>query len=247
MVSEYTKLGSSLRRFVRSFSKTPETPDYSHISDICDVTLLPRKELTRVFSAALKSGGYSLDQPLVYLEFGVFNGSSLACMHNASKEGRFENLKLIGVDSFQGLPDGVEREDEGVWFPGQFSCSKSKTIDCLKRRNLSDRDYHLVSTWFDKWTHEELKQLIGDRTLSVVMIDCDAYSSAKSALDLIEPFISHNTVIFFDDWRLYNLDLMNGGEYRAFNEWRSKHNAISVKKFKSYNWKSEAFVLSKRL
>ena len=53
-----------------------------------------------------------------YLEFGVYNGSSLACAFRAFNEVGAPKVRLFGFDSFQGLP--ADATAEGVWAEGEF-------------------------------------------------------------------------------------------------------------------------------
>ena len=39
-----------------------------------------------------------------YLEFGVFNGTSLSCAHHVLNELNIDNVRSFGFDSFEGLP-----------------------------------------------------------------------------------------------------------------------------------------------
>jgi hypothetical protein len=79
------------------------------------------------------------------------------------------------------------------------------------------------------------------------MVDCDAHSSAKLALAFVAPLIVSETFIFFDDWRLNDLDLANGGEYLAFHEFRDAHREFSWRDFGAYNRKSKVLLARREL
>ena len=53
-----------------------------------------------------------------YLEFGVFNGTSMCCMHRALNTVGNRHSRLIGFDSFEGLPEVAARDSAGHWRPG---------------------------------------------------------------------------------------------------------------------------------
>ena len=54
-----------------------------------------------------------------YLEFGVCHGTSMACMHRMVKSLSLENqVRLVGFDSFEGLPDTTGMEDGHAWKGG---------------------------------------------------------------------------------------------------------------------------------
>jgi predicted O-methyltransferase YrrM len=207
------------------------------------VKLVPERELALAYRRALDLLCINPDAT-AYVEFGVFNGTSLACMSAAAAASGRSSLRLIGIDSFKGLPATVAGEDLGVWTPGQFACSQEDAIRCLTAKGVFPPAYALIDGWYSELQNARIAASLGERSVSVIMIDCDAYSSAKSALDLITPFMAQRAVIFFDDWRLNDLDVFDGGEYRAFNEWRDAHPEVKVEAAPRYNRKSEAFVLT---
>lgn len=212
--------------------------------DLCSVKLVPEEPLIDAFRRAirhLKLAGLCTS----YVEFGVFNGTSLACMSRAA-ELEQSPLKMFGLDSFQGLPAGVESEDAGVWLPGEFACSHQQTLECLSRAGMSTSRVNLIRGWYNELTHTDIEKALDGTPASIIMIDCDAYSSAKSALNLITPFVASPFIIFFDDWRLRDVDLAGGGEYKAFNEWRTENPNWTVERFRSYSRKSIAFKLTVR-
>jgi hypothetical protein len=88
--------------------------------------LVPEKELERKYEAALRflahrHGAAALGD---YLEFGVFHGASLACMHRALEAGGFERVRLFGFDSFAGLPAAADTEDDQTFHAGQFTADE---------------------------------------------------------------------------------------------------------------------------
>jgi len=241
--TRYSSLGRLLRRLVRVLRPISKSPDYSDTADICAVRLVPEQALTEVYRKALRILGASARDG-AYVEFGVFNGTSLACMSAAAASSNVQPFPMIGIDSFEGLPSEVSNEDGGVWTPGQFACSRDETLRCLSAKRVLPSSYSLINTWYHDLEPSTLDEHLKGRRIAILMIDCDAYSSAKRALDLAGPLLAERAVIFFDDWRLNDLDLKEGGEYRAFNEWRSINSQVRIDSFPRYNRKSEAFVLN---
>ena len=73
------------------------------------------------------------------------------------------------------------------------------------------------------------------RGLSVIMIDCDLYTSAKQALDFCAPLIKREAVVFFDDWTLGAGDGDRElGEQRAFAEWLSENPSLRAEEIGTY-------------
>ncbi len=119
------------------------------IDDICSVNLVPPERLEIFFEKCIKrlqkiKGGDIGD----YLEFGVFNGSSIGSMYLTCKKLHFDSVKFYGFDAFQGLPAGAEKEDDGVWKKGFYTCSFEKMDECLRRRKVDSKKITWVKGWY---------------------------------------------------------------------------------------------------
>jgi predicted O-methyltransferase YrrM len=140
------------------------------------------------------------NKPL-YVEFGVFAGRSMRwwSRHLPHREAR-----LVGFDSFEGLPEN--------WRPGleagHFATGKPPEID-------DDRISFEVG-WFDDTLS---KFEIPDHDQLIINIDSDLYSSAVTVLEWAEPYLTEGTLIYFDEFP------DRDHEMRAFNELaaRSSH------------------------
>jgi hypothetical protein len=140
------------------------------------------------------------DKPL-YLEFGVFEGRSMRWWshHLTHAEAR-----LVGFDSFEGLPED--------WRPG-FGTGRFATGEPPK---IDDDRISFEVGWFDdtlpKFEIPEHDQLI-------INVDSDLYSSAVAVLTWAEPYLKAGVLIYFDEF--HDRD----HEMRAFNELlaRSSH------------------------
>jgi hypothetical protein len=146
---------------------------------------------TDLFAEAV--GRITGELPL-YLEFGVFEGRSMRWW---SEHLRQPGARLVGFDSFEGLPED--------WRPGlgrgHFSVGGVPAID--------DRRVTFVKGWFE----ESLPSFqLPDHDQLVVNIDCDLYSSADTVLRTIEPHLVPGSLIYFDE--LPDRD----HEWRAFTE-----------------------------
>lgn len=238
----YNQFERITKRLWRKILPVPSTPPFNSSDDICGVTLVPAKKLTERFKAALAVT--DSEEPGAYIEFGVFNGLSMGCMLRAIKSTSIQ-LKTIGIDSFRGLPEKVLDDDGGIWQPGQFTCSFSQMENCMRNRGDDPDQVHFEKAWYDDLTLDRMGELLDGRVPKIIMVDCDAYSSARRALELVTPFLREKTVIFFDDWRLHNVDLEHGGEFRAFEEWLKEHQQFRELSFKSYSRKAEAFIIEK--
>jgi hypothetical protein len=182
-----------------------------------------------------------------YLEFGVYVGSSLACMYQVLRELSFDEVRLFGFDSFRGLPEGAEYEDGGIWKQGAYRSDYETT-----RRYLSDRliDWNrvfLVDGWFSDTLNNDTITRLGLQRASIIMIDCDLYSSALQALRFAGPLIRDEAVILFDDWHTGGLAEKDMGERRAFEEYLAEDPSLEVADFGTYHQNAATFHVRRRV
>jgi len=202
--------------------------------------LVPQEELKRKYREALlllskNEEAQSLGD---YLEFGVCHGSSMACMHHALKNLGFDHVRLFGFDSFEGMPDEADIE-EGNWYAGQFKSDENFTRKFLTQQGVQWNRVTLVKGWFTDTLNPQLIKQHQITKASVIMIDCDLYSSTKVALDFCTPLIQEQAVIFFDDWNSDNLAEQNLGEKLAFDEFLNANPHFTAEELGSYTEKAE--------
>lgn len=182
-----------------------------------------------------------------YLEFGVFNGTSLSCAHRVLNELSMNHVRCFGFDSFEGLPQEAARDDKGIWFPGQFACRISVTRKLLSERNIDWERVTLIKGWFNDSLNDETIKRYGITSASVVMIDCDLYSSTASCLEFIAPILTDNAVLIFDDWNSHNLADKKLGERKAFEEFIAEHSEFAAEQIEGYNGFSRIIRLRRQI
>ena len=235
-----------LIRAYRKWRPMPRSPEPSTEEERHSLTLVPSTQLTtRMVEVLTYLRDHSSSEIGNYAEFGVYNGTSMICMYDAMTKLALSQPKLIGFDSFLGLPLDVGDEDGGVWRPGQFTCPIEKTLENLAGRHVPIERVDLIAGWY-KDTLEDPKSRIAVGTVSVVMIDSDAYSSANLALSFVGPLLADVSAIMFDDWKLNDLDIKNLGEYRAFSEFLDANPNFDVIAQRGYNRKSKIFILRRK-
>jgi len=118
----------------------------------------------------------------LYLEFGVFEGKSMRWWsRNLSEPG----AKLIGFDSFEGLPED--------WRPG-VAAGHFKTNG---PPHIDDSRVSFQVGWFE----ETLPRFtVPEHDQMVLNVDCDLYSSASTVLRWAEPYLCPGTLIYFDEF-----------------------------------------------
>lgn len=149
----------------------------------------------------LENLSYALDQVSLdeglYLEFGVFEGVTINHMAKLQR-----NRTFHGFDCFEGLPED--------WTLGasEGSYSTNGKIPAVE----SNVKLHIG--FFDNVIPEFKKVYAGP--ISLIHIDSDLYSSAKTVLSLLEDQIVPGTIIVFDEF--LNYPGFKDHEYKAFFE-----------------------------
>lgn len=154
-----------------------------------------------------------------YLEFGVFKGGSLLYSQQAADALQLPPMRLIGFDSFQGLPDEPDQSRE-VFYRGQYSCGEAQVRTWLSQNGADWDRIVLVPGFYDRTLVPEKKRELGLTKCAVAMLDCDIYSSTKVALEWIDDLIAPGSVVILDDWDAYGDDEKSwqDGQRRAMKE-----------------------------
>ncbi|WP_326637629.1 class I SAM-dependent methyltransferase [Streptosporangium sp. NBC_01755] len=114
-------------------------------------------------------------------------------------------MTLHGFDSFEGLP-----EDWG---------GEAKKHDYrFARPHLDLPDIRVHEGWFHESIPRALPELAG--RIGFVHVDCDLYSSTRTAFELLGERLGPGTVIQFDEY--WNYLEAEDGELRAFREFLTK-------------------------
>jgi O-methyltransferase len=174
-----------------------------------------------------------------YLEFGVYHGTSLSCMYEARTQLGLDRMRLIGFDSFEGLPPAAADEDAGVWAPGQFKSSMALTRSNLRQWGVPADAVTLVKGWFSETCTAATRTRLGLTRASVIMVDCDLYSSACEVLAFCEPLIGAQAVLVFDDWHASGLADRGMGEAKAFEEFLATHEELRAEELHGLNYKDK--------
>ena len=114
---------------------------------------------------------------------------------------------------------------------------------CLQQRNIDPANIIFINGWYNKTLTQKTAEKIKLDNLGIVFVDCDTYSSSRLVLEFIQPYITRPVIICFDDWRLYDLDVIGMGEYKSFNEFLEEYPHLKATPIRSYNRKSRSFLI----
>jgi hypothetical protein len=133
------------------------------------------------------------------LEFGCHQGFGLLWLAKFRKKYNL-NIKIIGIDSFEGLPESSTK-----WVKGEFNdtseiiCRKNIQNN-LKIDDINENNIFLVKGWFND---ENVIARVLEICENVVLfhIDCDLGSSSDMALDILKKLpLNSKYYLLFDDW-----------------------------------------------
>ncbi len=131
------------------------------------------------------------------VEFGTWQGLALTILELCFR-GDPTPRRLIGIDSFEGLP-----ETSTVWDKGQFKNTSREIAERnIERRISAGRSFTLIKGWFsDPEVAVKLKSIC--KSICLVHFDADLASSTTDALRIIEPYLVERVqpmFFLFDDW-----------------------------------------------
>lgn len=153
---------------------------------------------TELYEYMIKNSIVS-DQPMNFLEFGVYKGKSLKWwMENL----RNEETRFWGFDTFTGLP-----EKYGNYNVGTFSLDGNIP-------DLGDTRCTMVKGLFQDTALETFKSVDFSRR-TIYHIDVDIYSAALFVLASVFPHLKKGDIIMFDE---FGVPLH---EFRAFMDFTS--------------------------
>jgi hypothetical protein len=177
-----------------------------------------------------------------YLEFGVSRGTSIVCMARALSAAGLKKVRLIGFDSFLGMPP--EAATQG-WLPGQYFSSIRATQAHLISEGVDLDRVELVKGWFKDSLNDRTVQSLDLQKASLVMVDCDIYTASKEALWFVGPLIEDEAVIIFDDWG-WRSDSGQIGQREAYAEFLDAFPQFTSKPLPAYRPEARIFRITRQ-
>lgn len=221
-----------------------------------DLSFLLDEPRLEMFEAAIKYINYEMIEGDI-VEFGVWAGKTLALLSYLSGQNRkVENRKIIGFDSFEGLPHMSEIHPR--WFDG--ICKKSNESKHPVAKHGEEVSPELTFRLFDYYGLEKpvirkgyfdksIAKALEDQTIrqtALIHLDCDLYESTLDVLNLLHPTISSGALLLFDDFFHYQADPRKG-QSKALNEFMSNYSdTFILVPYKDYHTFCKAFFLIRK-
>jgi hypothetical protein len=155
------------------------------------------------------------------LEFGTSAGYSFVKLLYATRFlGLEDRVTVHGFDSFEGMPRAADRRDEDLvesdsWGEGQFRGSYEELQSHCARRY---KNFRLHKGWFEASVNEATLSSLQTDLPILVWIDVDYYSSARTVLERLIPYLPNGCVIYFDEYDNLNYGSRLTGEARVVHE-----------------------------
>lgn len=150
-----------------------------------------------IFQYIVKS--YDLyQQPINYLEFGVFRGESIKWWINNNSH---PDSRFWGFDTFTGFPQPWGTLPIGT-------CDVGGEIP-----NVQDNRCEFIKGTFQETLPSFLLSFESQNRL-IVTLDADLYSSTLYVLNQITPFLKVEDILIFDEF--FSIRYPHDGEFRAF-------------------------------
>jgi hypothetical protein len=157
-----------------------------------------------------------------------------------------EKIRFFAFDSFVGLPN-LESKDEGHsrFRQGRYNYAENKFLGNVLNncKKISGERLITVPGFYNEILRDDLKKSLNLRAASIVMIDCDLYSSTVPVLEFITDLVQDGTILIFDDWYAYK-GSPNRGERLATQEWIKKNPKFSLSPFAAKGPFQRAYILN---
>lgn len=157
----------------------------------------------------------------IFLEFGVYRGTSLKMWHELYKKYDLA-INFFGFDSFQGLPPETI-DKNSFWKEKEFNLGGQVAAD------LKIDGVKIISGFYSESLTEETANLLRPAKAGLVHMDCDTYSSTKTVWEWLIKYdlLAKNALIVYDDWgawRQANCGEYDIGEAKAHKEIAETYN-----------------------
>lgn len=180
-----------------------------------------------------------------YLEFGVYEGRTLAFAYHLAKRYKVETMSFYAFDSFAGLPEITGKDADGFcpYKKDFYKCDLETFKKIIANKGVDIDKVNMVPGWFNQTLNKETRLKLPIKKAAVVYIDCDLYESTIPVLNFIKDYLQNGTVLVFDDWYDFRGDPTRG-ERAAFKKWMTENKNFKAIPFRKFSWHGNSFIMN---
>lgn len=173
---------------------------------------------------------HQINRPITgyYFEFGSHEANTMRMAWDAFHH--LHDLHYVAFDSFEGLPEIAEIDQQPIWEQGKLKTSEPDFLARCHSHGIPPDRLTTVKGFYDISLDEAARERFLPRKAAVVYIDCDLYASTVPVLKFARHFLQRGTVIVFDDWYCFHGD-PDRGEQRAWREFLEREPGLRFKEF----------------
>ena len=177
-----------------------------------------------------------------YIEFGVFDGTSLIAAYEANKSSSKKNnltmnkdgptRKFFGFDSFEeGFKIFDKSDAHPSWIDGNLTSSYEKTKKRISK-HLKDDEFKLVKGFVENTCKDIEPSKYGINKISLALFDMDLGTPTLIGLEFIKDSLAVGSIITFDEYYAYK-GSQKEGEFYAFKQFRENNKHLIFREFKN--------------
>lgn len=178
-----------------------------------------------------------------YYEFGIYKGFSFWFAEQIAREYADSSFRLLGFDSFEGLPQPQLEVEARVFRKGDWRGSYEIVTGNLRKYKADFSRIQLYKGFFSNQFFDQLPAKDGFPQISICLIDVDLYDSCVPVLDFIRKHLVVGSILLFDDYN-QNANMIspnNSGERRALIEFENRNPGFKKEHLFDYGWEGSAF------
>tara|TARA_B100001250_G_scaffold414031_1_gene450314 strand:+ start:1266 stop:1997 length:732 start_codon:yes stop_codon:yes gene_type:complete len=187
-----------------------------------------------------------------YIEFGVFDGTSLIAAYESNKTSSKKNgltmnydgpkRKFFGFDSFEeGFKVFDKNDAHPSWIEGNLSSSYKKTKKRISKY-LKDDEFKLVKGFVENTCKNIEPSKYGINKISLALFDMDLGTPTLIGLEFIKNSLVEGSIITFNTYYAYK-GSEKKGEFYAFKQFREINKHLIFREYRFWGAGSLSFIL----
>jgi O-methyltransferase len=239
--ASYDRLPEPVKRLARTiYYRTPGSPPAERDAWVRNVYTRAMHEQRRKILLDIAQFCH-INRPIggYYFEFGCHGANTMRAAWDMFHH--LLDLRYVGFDSFEGLPEIAEIDRQEIWEKGKLKTGEAEFRRICEAHGIPSERLLTVRGFYDRSLTPQLAERLLPIKAAVVYVDCDLYESTVPVLAFVRPFLQRGTVVVFDDWNCFHAD-PDRGERRAFREFAAAHPEIRCEEFLATNMQ-KAFVV----